>query len=195
MKKPNPGVKRRTMGFFSTPIWRVEWSDNLQLPDLESTVLRMMKDAPNGVVVSNCGGWQSPPGVFDQPEFKALHARIQKEVTRINPRLKMTRGWANVNPPGTRNIVHIHPACALSGVFYIAANEKSGDIVFNDPRDVAIAVGGLPNFVSRPVPLKPKPGMLLLFPSWLPHEVVENQSDTQRISLAFNARLYAPDLD
>jgi len=99
--------------------------------------------------------------------------------------------WVNYNPPGSRNLRHQHnPYCGnfLSGVFYVKVPQNSGDIIFHDPRP---HISGAPDqeyyYDAHPSLLYPSlEGDLLLFPSWLEHEVQENNSDEVRISISFN---------
>lgn len=174
------------MAFFPTPVWRSEWECAEELSRMETAVRRLMEEDPEGEQKSNRGGWHSQYGVLRSAPFAKLAELITRQVHRINPRAKVNRGWANVNPPGTVNAVHIHPKSILSGVFYVAAPEDSGNLRLHDPRPAALMTGDLPDYVSSPVEIPPKPGMLLLFPAWLPHEVLENRSQEDRISIAFN---------
>lgn len=95
----------------------------------------------------------------------------------------------------------------VSGVFYAAMPKQAGPILFRDPRWVIgdegellswcfltcftplpplpPCRGPLPPF-DTPLTIQPQVGDLLLFPSWLPHEVAATACDEPRISIAFN---------
>ena len=75
--------------------------------------------------------------------------------------------------------VHDHPNAAVAGVYYVSAPPGSGPICFYDPRD-------LPWLARDCERLTPKPGLLVLFPSWLRHSVGPSFTDEPRISVAFN---------
>ena len=85
--------------------------------------------------------------------------------------------WFNISNPGDSTGWHDHKENAkISGVFYISVPKKSGNIIFrkNDKnRDEKWFV-------------KPKDGMMILFPSKLEHCVEINKSCDIRISLSFN---------
>jgi len=67
----------------------------------------------------------------------------------------------------------------ISGVYYVKMPDDAGSIVFDDPR------GPLPPFDSKLV-ISPLAGDLVLFPSWLIHQVTPTPGNEERISIAFN---------
>lgn len=88
---------------------------------------------------------------------------------------------------------HTHPDSILSGVFYLSCSENTSPIIFNDPRAYYKYINYKPIFgrndgyyLYPEYVVQPQPGMLLLFPSWLEHEVPKQTSDDDRITLVFN---------
>ena len=79
---------------------------------------------------------------------------------------------------------HIHPHSILSGTLYVEVPKGSGAIRFEDPR--------LPLMMAAPprgdtfVTVEPKPGLLLLWESWLRHEVLPGTGRAERLSISFN---------
>ena len=104
--------------------------------------------------------------------------------------------WININKKGDYNIKHNHPTSDLSGVLWIKCPEKCGEIVFTSPYNfVGFKEHELysdkfqkEHSAYLAYNFQPKEGFLLLFPSHLEHRVNENQSDEDRISVAFNMR-------
>lgn len=110
----------------------------------------------------------------------------------IDPReLQLTRCWVNVMATQTTHSMHIHPLSVLSGTYYVQTPPKGGALKFEDPR--------LDSFMASPprkagasvanlrhVSLKPKAGELILFESWMRHEVPPNHDNRERISISFN---------
>ena len=99
--------------------------------------------------------------------------------------------WINILPEGGTHSSHIHPHSVISGTTYVAVPEGASSIKFEDPR--------LPMMMAAPPRLKtartemrsfhyatPRPGDVLLWESWLRHEVPINQSEDERISVSFN---------
>jgi len=82
--------------------------------------------------------------------------------------------WFNEMHPGQRTSLHAHEELdeLLSAVYYCSAPEQSGRLLLHDgPATISIT---------------PTPGMLVIFPPDLPHEVEINHSDATRLSIAFN---------
>ncbi len=109
-------------------------------------------------------------------------------------RLVLDSLWVNVMAKDAIHAPHIHPHAALSGTYYVAVPPGSGAIRFEDPR--------LPLMMAAPprrktaslsnrtfVDIQPRPGMLLLWESWLRHGVEPNRARGRRISVSFNYRL------
>jgi uncharacterized protein (TIGR02466 family) len=85
---------------------------------------------------------------------------------------------------GGQHSGHIHPHSILSGTLYVEAPPESGAIRFEDPR--------LPLMMAAPerpdtfVTVEPKPGLLLMWESWLRHEVLAGAGRGERLSISFN---------
>jgi uncharacterized protein (TIGR02466 family) len=111
--------------------------------------------------------------------------------------------WANVNRSGHGNLPHTHPGAFWSGVYYvddggIAADPSlGGALEFLDPRGAGPVMyaphlgfamkGGLSGGANEV--LQPKAGRMVLFPSWLLHQVRHYRGTAERISIAFNLNL------
>jgi len=82
--------------------------------------------------------------------------------------------WFNAQRPGQFTSEHTHEELdeLLSGVYYLSAPERSGDLILRD--------GPLSIHVT------PAAGLFLFFPPNLSHRVETNRSDALRLSLAFN---------
>ena len=89
--------------------------------------------------------------------------------------------WAGIHEGCVSHLAHYHPNSAISGTYYVAVPEKgSGELILSDPR------GLLPPFGGRHIHT-PKAGEVILFPSWLRHEVSPSCSAiSPRIALSFN---------
>jgi len=106
-------------------------------------------------------------------------------------KLKLDSLWINVMNKGAVHTPHIHPHSAVSGTYYLTAPPGSGAIRFEDPRLTMLMAAPPRRKNSRLenrtfVDVTPKPGMLLLWESWLRHGVETNTSKGQRISVSFN---------
>lgn len=104
--------------------------------------------------------------------------------------------WINVLAPGGVHSGHIHPHSVLSGTYYVAIPKEASAIRFEDPRlgFMMAAPKRSPRARREWQPffyVEPEAGTLLLWESWLRHEVVQNRAGTGRISVSFNYRLEA----
>ena len=99
--------------------------------------------------------------------------------------------WANLIRGSGHHSAHIHPHSIISGTIYVEVPRGSGAIRFEDPRLPMMmaaptrredAPEGLRPFVS----VEPRPGLLLLWESWLRHEVLPGRGRGERLSVSFN---------
>ena len=99
--------------------------------------------------------------------------------------------WVNVMPEGGHHTGHIHTNAVISGTYYVKVPAGAGPIVYEDPR-LPMLMAAPPRKASAPADMKshvsetPKPGTLLLWESWLRHEVPLNRAIGERISISFN---------
>jgi len=166
---------------------------------LEAEIHRLREQDPVGIDKSNSGGWQSGDDLHRNQALSPLNAaivdfldRVVRPHHRIRGRWEIVNMWANINRRNDFNRLHIHGNCHFSGVFYVKVPKSSGGIVFRDPR------GGLkymhkfaqdpplPHYDCIEQTLTPSDDVLFVFPAWLPHFVLTNDSDDERISVAFN---------
>jgi uncharacterized protein (TIGR02466 family) len=101
--------------------------------------------------------------------------------------------WVNVMKAGGAHSGHIHPHSIVSGTFYVAVPPGSGPLKLEDPR-LPMMMAAPPRLGDAPEPLKtfvyvePAPSKLLLWESWLRHEVMPGTGKGERISISFNFR-------
>jgi uncharacterized protein (TIGR02466 family) len=99
--------------------------------------------------------------------------------------------WVNLLRGSGHHSAHIHPHSIISGTLYVEVPPGSGPIRFEDPR--------LPMMMATPtrrsdapeqlqpfVTVEPRPGLLLLWESWLRHEVLPGRGRGERLSVSFN---------
>lgn len=116
-------------------------------------------------------GYLQQSMIEESPLYDVLNSPLELE--------KSLFLWTSIHQNGTFHAAHHHQNSAISGVFYIQVPEGAGDIVFYDPR------GALPPF-GKTLHIKPEVGKIVVFPSWLLHEVQPTISTKSRISISFN---------
>ena len=120
---------------------------------------------------------------------KAFAAALDFDLGR--GRLKLDSLWVNVLKPGAAHSGHVHPHSVISGTVYVATPPGSSALKLEDPR-LPLMMAAPPRRADAPeaarsfVYLQPEPGSVLMWESWLRHEVPANAAKTERISLSFN---------
>lgn len=99
--------------------------------------------------------------------------------------------WVNIMGENCSHSGHIHPLSFVSGTFYVQVPPKGSAIRFEDPRlPFQMACPPKKEKISKElqssVSLKPSAGDLILFESWLRHEVPPHTAKEERISVSFN---------
>ncbi len=105
--------------------------------------------------------------------------------------LTMTDCWVNIMPHRTAHSLHLHPNSVVSGTYYVATPKGCAGLKFEDPR--------MSKFMAAPprgsearrenlpyVTYPARAGNVILFESWLRHEVVASPIQSERISISFN---------
>ncbi|MGD8341909.1 MAG: TIGR02466 family protein [Gammaproteobacteria bacterium] len=118
-----------------------------------------------------------------------------EKTLKLPPReIEVEHAWINVFEPGSQENHHTHDGSLLSCSYYVEAPEECGCIVFPDPIGARRSyreftrTSGQELLNRREIAVEPRPGMLVMFESWMPHYIQCNKSDRIRISIAINLR-------
>ena len=183
---------------FPTMIYIKDFSDPEKLNKYLEPKIIQWSQQDKGELKTNAGGWHSTTDMNHKREYDPLTNELFAMQSEIYKKEKLTMKpvlgnmWANINYPGCFNRPHLHPNALFSGVYWIKAPEKSGNLMLYDPRPgVQMTMpsrkeGKLPPELWREVHYKPKAGTVVMFPAWLWHEVKPNESNDTRISVSFN---------
>ena len=206
-------VEIAVRGLFATPVAAIELPDaaarNRELKD----IILDQRERVGTVQASNAGGWHSDreiadwggprvAEVLDAARTAATKLVADRHGRPVRPDWK-TIAWANVNGPGDSNICHYHAGAYWSGTYYVedggcaADPALGGEFEMLDPRGPGPAMyaptlkfaGEDGASVGASETIRPKPGLLFLFPSWLMHQVRPYRGTGLRISIAFNLSL------
>jgi uncharacterized protein (TIGR02466 family) len=116
---------------------------------------------------------------------RALHYDLGRK------KLALDSIWINILRPGASHTAHIHPHSVISGTYYVVVPKGASALKLEDPR-LGLMMAAPPKRAKAPreaqafVYLDPAPGSLVLFESWLRHEVPANRAREDRISVSFN---------
>jgi uncharacterized protein (TIGR02466 family) len=134
------------------------------------------------------------------PTFARLARWIDGQVRRFVDELEfdlggkplaMTDCWVNLMPRGVTHGLHLHPLSVVSGTYYVRVPRGAPGLKFEDPR-LDRYMGAPPRMADAAernrawVVMPAAAGSLLVFESWLRHEVVSNQAAGERVSISFN---------
>jgi len=134
------------------------------------------------------------------PVFADLKKALDKHVASFaeelafdlgDKKLKLDSLWINILPEGGIHTAHIHPHSVISGTTYVAMPEGTSAIKYEDPRlAMMMAAPGRVKGAARElqpfVYVQPSVGDVLLWESWLRHEVPMNLAEDERVSVSFN---------
>lgn len=187
---------------FVTPLYEADLE--LDLDELAHSIHSLAEDDNAGrrwAKEHGYKGYTSYASLDDLPRRDPVFADLAKALARhaaafardlawdVKPKLDSL--WVNKLKPGGHHSAHIHPHSILSGTLYVDIPDGAGAIRFEDPR--------LPMMMAAPVrspdaaehlrpfvTVTPRPGQLLLWESWLRHEVLPGTGRGDRLSVSFN---------
>ena len=119
------------------------------------------------------------------------YARALNWDLRGRGRLAMTDCWLNIMRRGGTHSFHLHPQSVVSGTYYVAVPRGSAALKFEDPRLASMMAApprrsGVRKQLRAHVEYPARPGHVVLFESWLRHEVPLARVSGERVSVSFN---------
>ena len=194
--------QRNVYELFPDPIFHFKLENYKQInKELLNYILELQKKDKKGNNHSNKGGWHSPnfdlvnpgPPINFINNFKNFLKQIMENEfgwEYISNKQRIVAMWAIINKKNSYNVRHNHQNCYLSGSYYVKKPENSGDITFFDPKEAKTyrfpEIEKITNYSRDSITIKPNEGDLLIFPSYLYHQVGKNLSDKNRIAISFN---------
>jgi uncharacterized protein (TIGR02466 family) len=189
---------------FSTPLYEAQLGDPALLADLEHSIRMLASDDRAGQKWCRDNGYRGytsyaslndlprrDPAIADLAKQLNRHARIFARELAWDHIPKLDSLWVNLLKGGGHHSGHIHPHAVLSGTFYVETPASSGSIRFEDPRlpmmmAAPVRRSDAPEALQQFVTIEPGPGLLLLWESWLRHEVRDGRGRGERLSISFN---------
>lgn len=184
---------------FVTKLYEAELGKDALLYDLARSIRVLAKDDGAGIRWSKehrYSGYTSYASLNDLTKRDPAFADLAKLLTchaasfaagcgfELARKPRLDSLWVNLLKSGGHHGGHIHPHSIISGTLYVEAPPGSGAIRFEDPR--------LPLMMAAPprdavfVTVDPRPGLLLMWESWLRHEVLPGTVRRERLSISFN---------
>jgi len=184
---------------FATQLYEASIDEEDLLDELAHSIRTLSEDDDAGRKWSKehlYSGYTSYASLNDLPKRDPAFAELGRQLTRhaaifakhcafeLGRKPRLDSLWVNLLKSGGQHGGHIHPHSIVSGTLYIEVPRGSGSIRFEDPR--------LPMMMSAPtrpdmfVTIEPRPGLLLMWESWLRHEVLAGTGKGERLSISFN---------
>jgi uncharacterized protein (TIGR02466 family) len=191
---------------FATPLYEAELAAEQLLAELAHSIRSLAEDDAAGRRWSrehHYAGYTSYASLNDLPKRDPAFADLARMLGRHavtfadecafelarKPRLDSI--WVNLLKASGRHAGHIHPHSIISGTLYVEVPKGSGAIRFEDPRQPLMMAAPqrakhAPEELQPFVTVEPRPGQLLMWESWLRHEVVPGTGRGERLSVSFN---------
>ena len=187
-------LRYKVEGVFPCPLYTTHRESNLdesELQDVESIIKGGMRNNKYNSTSNDSYIFNTKLGKIKKFCEQHIESYVEKV---INPKddlnFYITQSWLNLTKHGESHQQHWHPNSIISGVFYISTAENDG-IFFHNPLNkvkemfnILSVSSNMFNSGKRMLPVKALD--LILFPSWVEHNVNTNQGDKDRISIAFN---------
>lgn len=196
---------------FTTPIYEASLSTDPTFEDfraeLEAACRMLAAEDAAGAAwckAHGYGGYTSYASLDDLPARASVFADLKRRLDRHarafadelafelgGGRLRLDSLWVNVLKPGAAHSGHVHPHSVISGTVYVATPKGASALKLEDPR-LPLMMAAPPRRADAPeeqqafVYLQPEPGTVLMWESWLRHEVPANRARSERISISFN---------
>lgn len=191
---------------FVTRLYEAEIGDDALLSDLAHSIRSLAEDDAAGRRWSKerrYPGYTSYASLSDLPKRDPAFADLARLLTRhasefaddcafdLSRKPRLDSLWVNLLRGSGQHSAHIHPHSIISGTLYVEVPKGSGAIRLEDPRLSMMmaaptrrpdAAEELQSFVT----VEPRPGLLLLWESWLRHEILPGSGRGERLSVSFN---------
>ena len=191
---------------FVTQLYEADLTDAERLSELAHSIRTLARDDEAGRRWSKehrYAGYTSYASLNDltrrDPAFAQLAELLNRHAAKfarecafdLSRKPKLDSLWVNLLKSGGHHSGHIHPHSIISGTLYVEVPAGAGAIRFEDPR-LPLMMAAPPRAKDAPdelqpfVSVEPRPGLLLMWESWLRHEVLSGKGRGERLSISFN---------
>jgi uncharacterized protein (TIGR02466 family) len=191
---------------FVTNLYEVEFAEAALLKDLAHSIRCLSNDDRAGRRWSkehHYPGYTSYASLNDltrrDPAFADLARILSRNAAQfanecafdLARKPKLDSLWVNLLKSGGHHSGHIHPHSIISGTLYVEVPQGAGPVRFEDPRlpmmmSAPLRATNAPEQLQSFVTVQPRTGLLLMWESWLRHEVLPGTGKGERLSISFN---------
>ena len=191
---------------FVTQLYEADVDDSGLLFELARSIHGLARDDQAGRRWSKehrYAGYTSYASLNDLPKRDPAFADLARLLARhaanfadecafdLSRKPRLDSLWVNLLKSGGHHAGHVHPKSIISGTLYVEVPAGSGAIRFEDPRLPLMMAAPTRRSAAREelrpfVTVMPRPGLLLMWESWLRHEVLPGTCKGERLSISFN---------
>lgn len=207
-------IEIHLQGLFATPVAAILLPDAAARNAALSEIILKRRETHPTITASNIGGWHSSRDFakWGGPHAQELLAQARSAANQLTANRDgkpvkpdwVIEAWANVNGPNSYNALHYHPGSFWSASYYVddggcASDETlGGEFEMLDPRG-PVSMMHAPSLkfagedgvtAGSAQTIRPRPGLLFIFPSFLMHGVRPYRGTALRMSIAMNFGLY-----
>ena len=195
-------INIQTLKLFSEPIFKYKFDNYEELnTELLNYIYGLRDEDVEGIKRSNKGGWHSKNfNLSDKNSIQLKFAlKLQPYIIKTfenfgwkikDKNIRISEMWAIINKKDDFNVVHTHPNCYLSAAYYVKAKKNCGKFEVEHPNNAKRyffpEIEKINEFNLEVASIDIEEGDLLLFPSYLPHKVSQNNIDEDRVVISFN---------
>jgi uncharacterized protein (TIGR02466 family) len=191
---------------FVTRLYEGLLDDDLLLEDLAHSIRSLSIEDVAGQRWSrehHYPGYTSYASLNDLPKRDPAFRELARRLTRtaasfggdcgfdLSRKPRLDSLWVNLLKASGHHSGHIHPHSIISGTLYVEVPPAAGAIRFEDPRLPLMMAApnraeDAPDELKPFITVEPHAGLLLLWESWLRHEVLAGTGKGERLSISFN---------
>lgn len=152
----------------------------VNITDTEKNQLRLFLN-------NNKKGFSQQKTTFNQlnilnlPLLKNIREQIISILNKHN--LLLTNNWAQLYNKDDEHGLHTHPSSIYSGIIYVESNGNDGTVFYHPISKMLESLGE--RFTPKIIE-KFKSNTLILFPSFIPHKVLKQNENNNRLIISFN---------
>lgn len=189
-----------TLNAFTIPVFALKYSKCQELKSNTIEHFKLLEEKDQNRYPYDYGytSYASTSNILSTEQLCPLEKFISVAVQEVHEKLnlplsgplRLINSWVSINRKHCTHERHNHLPSTWSGVYYVQADNNDGNITFFNEHmksNWPYCSTDLNNPLTRPIfTVQPETGLLLIFPSYLEHQVHENKTDNERISISFN---------
>lgn len=191
-------IEVHTLNAFTTPIFALRYDRSEELNKEVVPIFKEIEhnDQNQHGYVNGYTSYSSTSNILELENLSELLSFIANSVNQIHNRLelsvpiKLINSWFSIGRKNSMHERHNHLPSTWSGVYYVQANNNDGNITFFNEHlksNWPFSETSIENVLTRQIfTIQPETGLMLIFPSYLEHQVHLNNTDNERIAISFN---------